>query len=59
MFLSEVRPFTENDLEVDQFSGLSAKQKKKCFRALSQRSEKVQFPTKKHKRKKKNFKADT
>lgn len=26
MFLSGVRQFTENDLEVDQFSGLSAKQ---------------------------------
>lgn len=31
MFLSGVRQFTENDLEVDQFAGLSAKQKKKMF----------------------------
>lgn len=38
------------------FGPFSQAKKKKCFRALSQRSEKVQFPTKKHKRKKRTSK---
>lgn len=52
MFLSEVRPFTENDLEVDQFSGLSAKQKKNVFGLCRKGPRRCNFPLRSIKEKK-------
>lgn len=57
MFLSEVRPFTKNDLEEDQFSGLSAKQKKKNVFGLCRKGpRRCNFPLRSIKEKKRTSK---